>query len=288
MRYIITKEHNGLLLRTFLQRQLLLSHAELSRLKSKENGITVNGAHKTVRYTLAEGDVLELDASDGEGSDISPQRMHLSVLYEDEHIIAVDKPSGMPTHPSHGHYTDTLANGLAYYFQQKGELSVFRAVTRLDKDTSGIVLCAKNAISCAQMSCDMQNGSFKKGYFAVTHGIFPEKGTLNARIRRKEESVILRCVCGEGEGKHAVTEYERISCKSNTSFVSLTPITGRTHQLRVHCSHIGHPILGDVLYGDCNAERLMLHAGYLSFPHPVTKNTVVIESPLPNGFLTYV
>lgn len=288
MNYVITNEHDGLLLRTFLQQQLLLSHAEITRLKAKENGITVNGNHATVRYILRAGDCVCLDISDTECSDICKTDIPLSVLYEDEHIIAVDKISGMPTHPSHGHYDDTLANALLYYFEKNGQSSVFRAVTRLDKDTSGIVLCAKSAYACSRLSSDMQNGKFKKSYIALVHGDIQAYGMINKNIRRREKSVILRCVCDENEGKTAITEYEKISYKNGISFVSLKAVTGRTHQLRVHCQHVGCAIVGDALYGINDGERLMLHAKSLTFPHPVTQKLITVDSPIPERFKRFI
>ncbi len=284
MEFIINKEQEGLL-RDFLRQQLSLSNAEITRLKQKENGITVNGEHKTVRYILKCGDVLFLDTGDGGASEnIVPAEMELTVLFEDGHIIALDKPHGVPTHPSHGHFTDTLANGLMYYFSQKGEKCLFRAVNRLDRETSGIVLCAKNAFAASRLSENMQKGLFTKTYFAVVSGKIPENGTVNVNIKRKEESVIFRCVCGENEGKHALTRYKRLSENGRYSLVELTPVTGRTHQLRVHMAHLGAPIVGDTLYGENDGRKLMLHAGELSFPHPVTMEKITVRSPIPERF----
>ena len=284
MEFIINKEQEGLL-RDFLRQQLSLSNAEITRLKQRENGITVNGEHKTVRYILKHGDVLFLDINDGGTSEnIVPTEMMLTVLFEDEHIIALDKPHGIPTHPSHGHYDDTLANGLMYYFSQKGEKCLFRAVNRLDRETSGIVLCAKNAFAAAKLSDFMQKGLFKKTYFALLSGKIPKNGTIDVNIKRKEESVIFRCVCGKDEGKRAVTLYEKLSENDAYTLVKLSPLTGRTHQLRVHTSHLGAPIVGDTLYGKNDGQKLMLHAGELCFPHPVTEKTVCLYSPIPERF----
>lgn len=284
MEFVIKKEQEGLL-RDFLRQQLSLSNAEITRLKQKPNGITVNGEHKTVRYILKSGDVLFLDINDeGASENIVPSEMTLSVLFEDEHIIALDKPHGVPTHPSHGHFTDTLANGLMYYFAQKGEQCLFRAVNRLDRETSGIVLCAKNALAASRLSDSMQKGLFEKTYFALLSGKIPDMGTIDKNIKRKEESVIFRCVCGKDEGKRAVTLYEKLSESGGYTLVKLTPVTGRTHQLRVHMAHIGAPIAGDTLYGTNDGQGLMLHAGMLSFPHPVTGEKMCILSPVPERF----
>lgn len=284
MEFIINKEQEGLL-RDFLRQQLSLSNAEITRLKQRENGITVNGEHKTVRYILKHGDVLFLDINDsGTSENIVPTEMTLTVLFEDEHIIALDKPHGIPTHPSHGHYDDTLANGLMYYFSQKGEKCLFRAVNRLDRETSGIVLCAKNAFAASRLCYDMQKGLFKKTYFAVLSGKIPDMGTIDKNIKRKEESVIFRCVCGKDEGKRAVTLYKKLSEKGDFTLVELSPLTGRTHQLRVHTSHLGAPIVGDTLYGENDGQKLMLHAGKLIFRHPVSGEKMCISSPIPERF----
>lgn len=254
-------------------------------MKGKPCGILVNGEKKTVRYILKEGDVLSLDISDEKTSEnIIPVNIPLDILYEDEGIIVLNKPHGMPTHPSHGHFDDTLANALTYYLAQKGETCIFRAINRLDKDTSGVVLCAKNAVYAAKLCESMAKGGIKKEYTAVLHGIIKGGGTIEKNIKRKEESVIYRCVCDDGEGKKAVTVYERLSHNDNFSLVKLSPITGRTHQLRVHTSYIGHPIAGDVLYGNGDGYPLMLHASTLTFIHPDTGCDMVITADIPERF----
>lgn len=289
MQIIIDQNYDGLLLREFLRQQLRLSTAQITRLKKKENGLTVNERHVTVRYVLKNGDTLNIDISD----DATPQNIvpfdaPIDIIYEDEDIIAINKPHGMPTHPSHGHYGDTLANALVHYFNQKGTPFVFRCVNRLDKDTSGIVLCAKTAVACAELCRDMQDGKFEKTYFALINGQCANHGFIEANIKRFKESVILRCVCPEGEGKYAKTEYSKISENDGITLVELIPHTGRTHQLRVHMQSIGTPILGDVLYGNKTNIPLMLHAGVLKIPHPSTKETVTLHAPLPERFNPFI
>ena len=215
-----------------------------------------------------------------------PVNIPIDILYEDGDIIVLNKPYDMPTHPSHGHFEDTLANGLMYYFMQKGEKCLFRATNRLDRETSGIVLCAKNGPAAARLSESMQNGRFEKTYFALLHGEASEECIIEKNIKRREESVIFRCVCGENEGKYAKTVCKRLSLSADKkySFVSLTPVTGRTHQLRVHTAYIGTPIVGDSLYGTGDGEKLMLHAGRLSFPHPFVDKIMTFTAPIPERF----
>ncbi len=233
------------------------------------------------------GDTVTLDLEDENTSEnIVPVNIPLDILYEDGDIIVLNKPYDMPTHPSHGHFEDTLANGLMYYFMQKGEKCLFRATNRLDRETSGIVLCAKNGAAAARLSESMQKGRFEKTYFALLHGEIPEEGVIEKNIKRREESVIFRCVCGENEGKYAKTVYKRHSVSSDKkySFAALTPVTGRTHQLRVHTAHIGTPIVGDTLYGVNDGKKLMLHAGKLSFPHPFEDKIITLCAPIPERF----
>ena len=230
----------------------------------------LNGERVTVRAVLRCGDLLSVDISDGESSLIDPVDMPLDIIYEDSDILAVSKPPYMPTHPSIKHRSDTLANAVMHYLQKDEKKAVFRAITRLDKDTSGVVLLAKNAYSAALLSSMMQNGAIKKEYCAIVSGITPEHFTVEANIRRREESIIIREACGRDDGKYAKTEFFRISHGEAFSLVRAVPYTGRTHQIRVHLSHSGFPIAGDGLYGgDCGViGRHALHAEKLSLVFP--------------------
>ena len=299
--YRITEAESGRLLRAYLE-SLGISSRTLSLLKQKEDGITVNGTKVTVRYVLKAGDRLRLDFSDTEGNDhIAPAPLPLHILYEDDALIAVDKSGDMPTHPSHGHHDDTLANALAYYFLSRGEISpfVFRPVNRLDRTTSGVVLLAKNRFAADALRRALAE-SGEKEYWAVVCGVPPtDKGLIDQNIKRAEESIIFRCACPENEGKTARTEYtvlKRFIFSGKTfSLLSLFPLTGRTHQLRVHCRYMGVPICGDGLYGDdayllpeARPERPLLHARRLSFIHPFTKEKIALEAPLPADFSAFL
>lgn len=283
--FTMEKAEDGLILRFFLKEKLSLSHRTLSALKRKENGILLNGCPVTVRAVLREGDILSLSLSDEEGAKngaISPAALPLDILYEDEHLCVCNKPAGMPTHPSFRHRSDTLANALAYRYL--GAPFVFRAVNRLDKDTSGIVLTAKTAFAAAALAEALQSGSVKKEYLAVVSGVTEKEGEVRRPIRRKEGSIILREVCDEG-GEDAHTLYRRLYTDGEHSLLLVRTLTGRTHQIRVHMASLGHPLSGDSLYGGDEAfPRTALHAYKLSFPHPVSKEILTVTAPLPSDF----
>ena len=285
MSYIITKEHHGRMLLDFLRQTLGLSRGELTTLKQKEHGILLNGTRVTVRTILSEGDVLVLDRADGQSSDrVLPRPIPLSVLYEDEDIIALNKPAGMPTHPSHDHQEDTLANGLAYLFDQREAPFVFRAVNRLDRDTSGIVLVAKNRGSAFALSRAMSEGKIAKTYLAVVVGTVAADGAVEKAICRRAESLMERIVCPPSEGQYAKTVYHPIAAQNGLSLLSVHPLTGRTHQIRVHLASIGYPICGDTLYGDPAGSphigRQALHALSLTFPRPSDGEVITVSAPL--------
>lgn len=277
MNITVTKELDGITVKDWLYKNGI-SRGLITHLKKLNDGITVNGEHATVRRVLHEGDVLSLrtdDRTEDENHALVPTEMPLDIIYEDDDMIAVNKPPNMATHPSIGHFDDTLANGLAYYFAAQKKPFVFRAVNRLDRDTSGIVLVAKNRVSAARLGELMKSGGIKKTYIAVLNGtLTPSAGQINAPIRRREASIILREVCtgAEPDAKSALTAYETLAVCADASIVRAEPITGRTHQLRVHFAHKGAPIAGDGMYGtaetvptkyDNAMSRHALHASQL-------------------------
>ncbi len=279
-------ERNGKTVLEILKKELRLSSKMITALKKSPTGITVDGEHVTVRRVLHTGEILQIETEDKEQNEnLVPTELPLDILYEDEDIIALNKPPHMPTHPSHGHFSDTLANGLCFYMQKSDEPFVFRSVNRLDRNTSGIVLVAKNRISANRLYESMKKGLITKKYIAIICGSLPQsKGTVDTYIRRREESIITRQVCGKlPDAARAITNYEVISSDDALSAVKASPITGRTHQLRLHFAHLGAPILGDDLYGKVTEEisRQALHAFYLSFPHPTSGKLTEIFAPLP-------
>ena len=282
MDIIIDKAHDGMLLRDYLKNVLGISHSLLSSLKCECDGIMQNGTRVTVRAVLHAGDLLSLKTKDSTSSDIEPVDMPLDIIYEDGDLLAVSKPPNMPTHPSIKHREDTLANAVMFYLQRTGENTVFRAITRLDRDTSGVVLLAKNAYTAATLTEMMQSGRIRKEYVAITCGITPEHFTVEANIKRTAESIITREVCGNDEGKYAKTEFVRLSCGNDFSLVRAIPYTGRTHQIRVHLASEGYPIAGDSLYGgDCTKiSRHALHAERLILDFP-NGRVLTLTSPIP-------
>lgn len=280
----IDKDLHGRDIKYVIHKHIGLSATLVKRLKRTADGILLNGEAVTVRKKVCAGDELALTLYD-EGSDsIVPKNIPISVLYEDEDIIAVNKPRSMPTHPSLNHYEDTLANGIMYYF--RNESFTFRAITRLDRDTSGVVLVAKNPLSAQILSDDMKNKKIHKEYIAVVNGVpKPPCGTVSVPIKRLEKSVILRCAAPDG--REAITEYEVEKTFRGLSLVKLRPVTGRTHQLRVHMSFIGTPIYGDDLYGAPQTEEeTRLHCRRIDFLHPTTKEKISITAPTSDDIKT--
>ena len=282
---VISSEYDGMILREYLRNVLRLSRAELTELKKRDDGIMLNGTRVTVRAILKEGDELILSRDDIESSEgVVPIQLPLEILYEDDDVIALNKPPFMPTHPSHEHQSDTLANALAYYFESKGITFVFRAVNRLDRDTSGVVLVAKNKNSAFILAKQIAEFKVTKKYIAMVEGEVRSDGIVEGNIRRIEEGKMRRGVFPDGQ--YALTEYEVLGVKSGLSALLVTPKTGRTHQIRVHTSYIGHPILGDTLYGNESGSeyinRQALHAYSLTFSLPSNNETVTVKAPLPS------
>jgi len=281
-------EFIGMTVKEVLIGHLGFSKRAIASLKARDDGILINGHHVTVRAVIKENDLLEINSEDTADNieKLVPSSILPSIVFEDEHIVAVNKPPYMPTHQSQGHFYDTLANSLAYYYSKQGRPFVFRSINRLDRNTSGIVLVAKDRISCGKLSSLMKQDGIQKTYIAILEG-YPvrDEGIIETFIRRKEKSIILREVCGKCEdSKLAVTKYRVLAKSNGLTLVEASPITGRTHQLRVHFSHIGAQILGDDLYGNPSPfiARHALHAYKLSFLHPNTNAKTELFAPLPN------
>lgn len=242
--------------------------------KAKYGGIHLNGEVVTVRAEVNLGDLIEIYAEDNVSEGIPPMDIPLTVLYEDEDILAVDKPTDMPTHPSKGNNLPTLANAVMGYY---GGDFVFRSVNRLDRDTSGIVIIAKNQFSAGALSSTMKKGLWNKKYHALVSGIPAEKsGVIDAPIERVEEGNIKRMV--REDGKRAITEYSVIEEYEKDCLCELHLLTGRTHQIRVHMAHIGHPLVSDFLYGTPSDKEYYLRCKEISFPHPRTGEILTIRS----------
>lgn len=277
----------GLTVKEILTNELGFSKRAITSLKNRPDGILINGEHATVRAIIKENDILTINLDDkGDNSEkLVPSLTLPDVIYEDEDIIAVNKPPFMPTHQSQGHFYDTLANSLAYYFSLKERPFVFRSINRLDRNTSGIVLVAKSRLASAKLSNQMKNNGISKSYVVILQGeLKQDGGTIETHIRRKEKSIILREVCDKcDDSKIAITSYKVLAKNNGLSLVLAIPVTGRTHQLRVHFAHLGSPILGDDLYGKKSdyINRHALHAVSLRFDHPNSNEKFELFAPLP-------
>ncbi|MBQ7411331.1 MAG: RluA family pseudouridine synthase [Clostridia bacterium] len=261
MRYIINEKQDKIVLKELLKNELGLSTRLIISLKQRENGILVNGRHENVLKTLNAGDVVELDFADKEEDTseyLEKTNIPIKIIYEDENFTIVNKDANMPTHQSLKHYTDTLANALAYRYRERPY--VFRAINRLDKDTSGVVVTANNRFFADVLSRKLKSGGFHKKYIAIVSGRIDIDGKIDAPIKREKESIITRIVSPDGDA--ATTEYKPLLACDDISVLLVTPITGRTHQIRVHMASIGHPIIGDDLYGSSSEyiDRQALHA----------------------------
>lgn len=246
MKYEIKKEDSNKTIKDFL-RERGISAGLLKRLKKIENGITVNSEHQNVTYRLKENDILKLiitDFDDDTNEYLEPVDLPIEIIYEDENITVVNKPSGMPTHQSMNNHGNTLANALKFRYLNKPY--VFRASNRLDKDTSGLVITANNRYYASLISDKIKKGNVYKEYIAVVSGKIEGTGIIDAPIDRIGESIIKRVVRMDGE--RAITEYESLLSTDEASLLLVKPKTGRTHQIRVHMAYIGHPIIGDNLY----------------------------------------
>jgi 23S rRNA pseudouridine1911/1915/1917 synthase len=264
--------------KAFLLNECHLSNSGIKRLKSSEDGILLNGKRVYVTEILKAGDSLEIRLPERKESNIAPVKGDLEILYEDEDILAVDKPPYLPVHPSKGHVNDSLANLVVAYLNENGDDGVFRCVTRLDKNTSGVVLLAKNSLSHDRLRKQLVSHKFLKIYHAIVHGETEKSGTISYPIIRPDAATIRRIV--SNDGLPAVTHYKTLKTINGISYVEIIPETGRTHQIRVHMAYINHPLCGDFLYGDENDgyERQMLHAYSISFSHPVKDIPITVTS----------
>ena len=225
-----------------------------------------------------------------DNSNIVPTQMNLNIVYEDEFMLILNKQSGIAIHPSCMHFDNSLSNGVKYYFDSIGLKKKIRPVNRLDKDTSGLVVFAKNEYIQECLVNQMKSKIFKKEYFAILNGILENKtGTINAPIAREEDSIIKRCVREDGD--ISITHYEVIKIlNNNMCLVNFILETGRTHQIRVHSSYIGHPIIGDTLYGSFSnlISRQALHSYKIEFIHPILKEKMTFEIGLPDDMLKLI
>ena len=279
--YKITEKDAGKTVGTFL-----LEHEYtptcIKFLKKAENLITVNGKWEFVNKVLQENDILETVFLDDENSENIPSvEMPLDIVYEDEDVLVLNKPPKLPIHPTKGYEYHSLANGVVHYYEKQGIPFVFRSINRIDKDTTGLVIVAKNMLSGSILGEAMRNREIRRTYLAVTEGELPESGTIDLPIGRREGSAVERCI--DENGAKAVTHYERLHYANGHSLAQIRLETGRTHQIRLHMRAIGHPLPADVLYNQNFAVigRHALHSWRLEFPHPITKEILCFEQEMP-------
>lgn len=284
LQYIIEEEDEGKSISEILKEKEF-SRAVLIELKKDRAGIRKNGTWARVNETVRAEDCLEICLREESTSEnIVPTQSKLDILYEDEDLLVVNKPYDMPIHPSINHYEHTLANIVMYYYEKQGVSHTFRCLNRLDRDTTGITIIAKNLLSAGILSNRLKARQVSRVYVAFVEGMTEEKGTIDLPIGRMENTLIKRRVYEEG-GKRAITHYQRMGvleiAGKPVSVVVLKLETGRTHQIRVHMTAIGHPLLGDFLYNETNhmLSRQALHAMKCEFYHPITGEFMQIIAP---------
>lgn len=290
--YNITQNDIPHTIQSFLQAKDYSSQV-IKELKKMPESILVNGRWEYMRYQLQAGETLTVHIQETDSSQKIPAvPMNLDIVYEDDDILVLNKPADMPIHPSLNNYYNSLANGLAWYFEQQGKPFIFRCVNRLDRDTSGLTIVAKHMLSAGILSSMITRREIHREYLALVCGkITPESGTVDAPIGRVGDSIIERQVDFE-KGERAVTHYKLLKYKNDHSLLSISLETGRTHQIRVHMKYIGFPLAGDSLYHPeyFTVHRLQgpymnrqaLHSYRLQFIHPITRCPMEFIAPLPN------
>lgn len=281
--YIIDEDSAGLRVEQFLRRKRY-SGQNLSEIKRMPKSILVNGVHYYMRQELSKGDHLQVRICETKNSEkIPPTNLPLDIIYEDEDLLVLNKPAGMPIHPSLNNYTNSIANALAYYFQSQGKPFIFRCCNRLDRDTSGLTIVSKHLVSGSILSDMTKYREVHREYLAIARGsVTPSEGTIQAPLGRKDGTIIERTVDWE-HGEDAVTHYKVVKEANGHSLVSLRLETGRTHQIRIHMKYLGYPLIGDYLYNPDMEymTRQALHSHHMEFTHPVTGEHMSFTAPLP-------
>ena len=280
----VTPELTGIKVDTLLKRHMGLSGTVVRRVKWLTDGILVDGVRVNTRFCPAEGQVLSVRLSDPErNSGIVPAPGPLDIVYEDGDLIVLNKAAGVSVHPGPGHYDDTLGNFLVNYYQTSGQEADFHPVHRLDRGTSGLLVSAKHPHAQEVLKNQLHTEQFRRVYLAVCEGVpEPPAGVIDAPLGPKPGSLMEQMV--RPDGKPARTKYGVLRVWGNRALLFLELETGRTHQIRVHMAHIGHPLTGDFLYGTEDRDlipRPALHSGYLSFLHPIMKEKLQFSVPLP-------
>ena len=283
LKYIVKENKYQSINQILKQKFKISARLQHKLITSKQIFLNGNQADSRIAPQINDAITVNLDFNE-ESENIIPTPIPLNIIYEDEALLILDKPAGIAVHPSISHYTDSLANGVKYYFDTIGLKRKIRPVNRLDLNTSGLIVFAKNEYVQECLIQQMQTNEFKKVYLAIVHGIFENvQGTINLPIARKENSIIERCISENGQ--EAITHYEVLKTSNDLSLVHCILQTGRTHQIRAHMSAIGHPLVGDTLYGPNFSDsitRQALHSYKISFIHPISHQIVSFTSELPD------
>lgn len=296
--YRIPNSYEGHKISEFLRNQGI-STKSIIRLKSDVENVLLNDEPGFINRILKKDDRLTLCVKELESSKkIPPVDLPLSIIYEDEDILIVNKPANLPIHPSMNNYENTLGNAVAYYYMKKGEPFLYRCINRLDRDTTGLTILAKHYLSCGILYDEMESREIKRTYYAIVENrtVFDapyahrllQTGTIDLPLGRKPDSAIERMVDIKN-GDKAITHYRVLATNDGLSLLELQLDTGRTHQIRVHMQAIGHPLIGDFLYNpkDTHMKRQALHAGKLSFRHPITKEILSFTAPVPQDMQVF-
>lgn len=278
--YKVTKNDEGLTINQILKENFKFSARFKTKMKF-QSLVDLNDTPTAGYIKPVAGDIISVRLPE-ESSDFPPENIPLDVIYEDEDLLIINKQAGIIVHPTKGHPTGTLANAVMKYMIDTDQKFKIRFVNRIDMDTTGIVIIAKNANAQNCISDQMRNGSTIKKYIALVHGKIDKDLTIDLPVGRPSQDTVQRAVMENG-GKEAKTDIKLLKKFDNYTLVELTIHTGRTHQIRVHLSHIGHPIAGDNLYGgECDLiDRQALHAYYISFIHPMTGKVLEASAPYP-------
>ncbi len=281
--YKVGKEGQNVKIRDYMKENLNLS-GRFIRGSAMDRRLRVNGKEVKLNYKLQEDDVIEVTVNAEESQNIEGEDLNIKVIYEDDDLLIVDKPPFMVVHPTKSHPMGTLANGVIHHFRSNNDNSIVRLVSRLDRDTSGLIMIAKNQFSHMNLAKSMEKNLIKKSYLAIIHGnLENQEGTIDLPIGRSTDETIKRAVLEDGQ--RSITHYKIKESYKEGTLVELVLETGRTHQIRVHLSYVGCPIYGEQLYSDFNDEELIsrqaLHAYALTLPHPRSGEILNFESTLP-------
>lgn len=281
--YKVGKEGQDVKIRDYMKENLNLS-GRFIRGSAMDRRLRVNGKEVKLNYKLQKDDVIEVTVNAEESQNIEGEDLNIKVIYEDDDLLIVDKPPFMVVHPTKSHPMGTLANGVIHHFRSNNDNSIVRLVSRLDRDTSGLIMIAKNQFSHMNLAKSMDKNLIKKSYLAIIHGnLENQEGTIDLPIGRPTDETIKRAVLEDGQ--RSITHYKIKESYKEGALVELVLETGRTHQIRVHLSYVGCPIYGEQLYSDFNDEELIsrqaLHAYALTLPHPRSGEILNFESTLP-------